>query len=78
MTDLICFNHPHDSKPVKNELIDGFFISHTVIQENMIFRNRQLNNIIQSNLGASNSDGSNTMDGSIWFESLVNFPYISK
>lgn len=41
MTDLICFNHPHDSKPVKNELIDGFLISHTVIQENKIFRNRQ-------------------------------------
>jgi hypothetical protein len=27
---------------------------------------------------ASNSDGSNTMDGSNWFESPVNFPYISK
>jgi len=33
---------------------------------------------IQSNLGASNSDGSNTMDGSNWLESPVNFPYISK
>jgi hypothetical protein len=33
---------------------------------------------IQSNLGASNLDGSNTMDGSNWFESPVNFPYISK
>ena len=33
---------------------------------------------IQSNLGASNSDGLNTMDGSNWFEGPVNFPYISK
>jgi len=31
---------------------------------------------IQSNFGPS--DGSNTMDGSNWFESPINFPYISK
>jgi hypothetical protein len=30
---------------------------------------------IQSNF--SPSDGSNTMDGSNWFESPVNFPYFS-
>ena len=33
---------------------------------------------IQSNVGPLNSDGSNTMDGSKWFESPVNFPCISK
>jgi hypothetical protein len=33
---------------------------------------------VQLNLGALNSDVSNTMDGSNWFESPVNFPYISK
>ena len=31
-----------------------------------------------SNLGPSNSDGSNTMDGSNLFESPANFPYIFK
>ena len=35
-------------------------------------------NYIQSNLGASSSDGSNTMDGSNWFENPVNFPFIFK
>ena len=34
--------------------------------------------IYKSNLGPSNSDGSNTMDGSNLFESLANFPYIFK
>ena len=37
-----------------------------------------LQSIIQSNFGPSNSDESNTMDGSNWFESPVNFPYIFK
>ena len=32
--------------------------------------------IYKSNLGPSNSDGSNTMDGSNLFESPANFPYI--
>jgi hypothetical protein len=35
-------------------------------------------NVYKSNLGPSNSDGSNTMDGSNLFESLANFPYIFK
>ena len=34
--------------------------------------------IYKSNLGPSNSDGSNTMDGSNLFESPANFPYIFK
>ena len=34
--------------------------------------------IYKSNLGPSNSDGSNTMDDSNLFESPVNFPYIFK
>ena len=34
--------------------------------------------IYKSNLGPSNSDGSNTMDDSNLFESLANFPYIFK
>ena len=34
--------------------------------------------VYKSNLGPSNSDGSNTMDDSNLFESLANFPYISK
>ena len=34
--------------------------------------------IIQSNFGASNSDQSNTTDGSNWLESPIYFPYISK
>jgi hypothetical protein len=32
--------------------------------------------IYKSKLGPSNSDGSNTMDGSNLFESPANFPYI--
>ena len=34
--------------------------------------------IHKSNLVPSNSDGSNTMDGSNLFESPANFPYIFK
>jgi hypothetical protein len=34
--------------------------------------------INKSSLGPSNSDGSNTMDGSNLFESPANFPYIVK
>jgi len=34
--------------------------------------------LVQSNLGPSNSDESNTMDGSSLFQSPVNFPYIYK
>jgi hypothetical protein len=34
--------------------------------------------IYKSNLGPSNSDGSNTMDGSNLFESPANFSYIFK
>ena len=34
--------------------------------------------VYKSNLGPSNSDGSNTMDGSNLFESLANLPYIFK
>ena len=34
--------------------------------------------IYKSNRGPSNSDGSNTMDGSNLFESPANFPYIFK
>ena len=34
--------------------------------------------IYKSNLGPSNSEGSNTMDGSNLFESPANFPYIFK
>ena len=34
--------------------------------------------IYKSNLVPSNSDGSNTMDGSNLFESPANFPYIFK
>ena len=34
--------------------------------------------LYKSNLGPSNSEGSNTMDGSNLFESSANFPYIFK
>ena len=34
--------------------------------------------IYKSNFGPSNSDGSNTMDGSNLFESPANLPYILK
>ena len=34
--------------------------------------------IYKSNLGPSNSNGSNTMDGANLFESPANFPYIFK
>ena len=41
-------------------------------------RSLSILHIYKSNLGPSNSDGSNTMDGSNLFESPANFPYIFK
>ena len=48
--------------------------------ETFIGQDMDMDNVIhiQLSFGASNSDGSNTMDDSNWFESPVNFPYISK
>ena len=50
---------------------------------NIVWKNHEkmeisILHIYKSNLGPSNSDGSNTMDGSNLFESPANFPYIFK
>ena len=71
--------------------IQNIFFSN-IGNENIFFRKKNMDNMKQPtailvlqywytilvNLGPSNSDGSNTMDGSNLFESPANFPYIFK
>ena len=85
----VCRLPPHPQKIVFQKDAKWSILLHfgyktcSVKSLNIVWKNHEkmeisILHIYKSNLGPSNSDGSNTMDGSNLFESPANFPYIFK